>query len=82
MFNWFKKPLTVKKTIVLKHKDGGDIKITIEGGNCYHIDHIANRINLVFGCRENIPNTDDTWKQFDRLFAEFNKLMDSFNGKK
>jgi hypothetical protein len=82
MFNWFKTPTVVKKTIVLKHKNGGDVKITIEGENYYHVSHISNKINLVFGCKENIPNTGDTWKQFDKLFAEFNKLMDSFNGKK
>lgn len=75
MFDFLKpKKASVKHTITLKHRNGEQISITVEGTNINHINYVEKRIKETF-------NIDTGQKEVDKVMDEVDKLFKGFDEK-
>jgi len=75
MFNFLKKePPIIKNKLTLKHRNGEEVSITIEGTNINHIGYVEKRIKETF----NIVQSTPTQEEMDKLWDDAEKLFKNF----
>jgi hypothetical protein len=73
---WNKKPSTVKQTLTLKHRNGENITITVEGTNINHTAYVVGRIKELFNMSPH--NKTLTQEEMDKFWDEAEKLFGQF----
>ncbi len=79
MFDFLKpKKASVKHTVTLKHRNGEQVSITIEGTNINHINYVEKRIKETFNLGPAMPSEEDLdkiWDDAEKIFKEFGDMF-------